>query len=295
MRNLIYISSFILIVSCSPKDTFNGSEVIVYVKSENGEKGLFKSDILGKWERKLVDRPGPNWNPQWNKGLDRLIYYSNDSKGKFQMKAFDPNTKSVQFFKNFGFDTPMISADGKGLFYTRLRDGSRHIWRSDLDGSNRSQLTIGLGLNGPFSLSPDGKKMAYVSNYSGKTELYVVDLNSLEIGQLTDNDMVEQYSTWSPDSKKIAFTMRKSEANSQPDIYIIDKDGSNLNQLTKTPYAELELSWSLSGEKIAFHGSTENDGEQIYTIDIADGKFTKITSGDYQYGEPTWVPDSQQN
>ncbi|MFY0592278.1 TolB family protein [Roseivirga sp.] len=293
MRFLTGLLIALFIVSCSKEQEFVGSEVLVYVKNQNDERGLYQSDILGKWERELLDGAGAEWNPQWNAGLQKMTFYHQEGNDQVLMKSFDTGTKQVKYFKNYGFSTPKLGPNGKKLFYTRLKSGSRHIWWSNIDGKNRRQLTIGVGLNGPFSIAPDGSKMAYVSNNTGTYELYVMDLNSLMIKQLTDNTSIEKFSSWSPKSDQIAFTMREDKANSKPDIYIINADGSGLAQISNTPYAETEVSWSLSGKKLAFHGITENDGDQIYTIDIADGKFTKITSGNDVHSEPTWIPERQ--
>ena len=291
MRFFVVFLLAVLFVSCSPEKIFEGNEAIVYVKNQNTERDLFQSDTLGKWERRLTTSDGASWFPQWNIGLDKLMFYAVDPQEKFLMKSLDLKTKEIKYFPNLGLATPSLSPNGDKVFYTRLKSGSRHIWWCDVDGKSKRQLTVGAGLNGPFAISVDSRKMAYISNNTGSNELYVMDLESLKIKQLTDNDMIEKDISWSPSGDQIAFTMRLNEANSKTDIYIIDVDGSGQYALTKTPYAEDKIAWSLSGRKMAFHASTENDGDQIYTIDLADGKFTKITSGNDYHTEPTWIPE----
>ena len=101
--------------------------------------------------------------------------------------------------------------------------------------------------------------------------------------------MIAKYLSWSPNGRQIAVTMKPNE-EAKEDIYVVDTESRCVSQITNTAYAEQEIAWSLSGEKIAFHGTTDNDGDQIYTINLMDGSFVKVTSGDLYHGEPCWIP-----
>lgn len=290
MRFTIFCALFFLFVSCSSKEELVVREALVYLTIHQDNFDLYQGDVLGKWERRLTYNIGRDWSPKWNAGLQRLVYYAEDTTDLVSVISMDLASKDAIPLLKVGLANAGISPDGKGVYYTKKDGESQHIWRCNLNGENHIQLTKGESLNHDFSVSPTGTHLSFVSNRSGAEELYLLDLMTREVVQLTDNEMIEEYSTWSPAGDQIAFTMRSAEKDSKEDIFIMNLDGSGLYQLTSTPYAERELAWSLSGKKIAFHGSTENDGDQIYTIDLADGKFTKITSGTDYRGEPTWIP-----
>lgn len=290
MRYTIFCGFFCLFISCSPKEALVVREALVYVTIHEENLDIYQGDILGKWERKLTDNPGRDWYPQWNPGLKRLIYYSKDITGKFSVLSMDLDSKEILPLSNSDLADFKLSPDGERIIYTEIDGQNQHIWSCDLGGENRIQITKGESYNSDFSVSPDGNSLLFISNRSGSNELYIIDLITLATIQLTKNQMVEKYTTWSPDGSQIAFTMRTEEEGSKEDIYIMNANGSQMYQFTSTHYGEQEIAWSLSGKKIAFHGSTENDGDQIYTIDLADGKFTKITSGTDYRGEPAWIP-----
>ena len=266
-------------------------ESLVYLKSKEGNFDLYQSDILGQWEERITTNSGWDWSPRWNSTLERLVYYTNDTLRNFAVVAMDLRSARVDTLPNGDLPDYQLTPDGKRIIYSLSEGGSQNIMWSELDGSAVEMLTDYDAYNGRFSVSPNGRWLAFISDRSGSNELYLLDLIEFEIKRLTYNEMIEKYSSWSPDSRQIAFTMRKKGEDTKEDIYLMNVDGTGLRQVTATPYAEQEIAWSLRGDKIAFHGTTVSDGDQIYTIDLKDGKFTKITSGNYYHGEPCWVPN----
>ena len=265
-------------------------EQVVYIKSAQGNFDIYQSDVLGKWEQRLTTNPGFDWQPNWNEAFGKMIYYSNDTSGNFSVLAKDLKTGDVDTLPMSHLPDFRLSPDGQHIFYTISDGAAKNIWKCDLDGNNRYQLTNTQGYNGRFSLSTDGKKMAFISDRTGTNQMYMMDLESRETEQISFFPLIAKYSSWSPDSQQIAICLAEPSEDPNWDIWLYNLQDKGLEQFTNTPYSEQEISWSLSGRKIAFHGTTENDGDQIYTIDIADGKFTKITSGDFYHGEPAWVP-----
>ena len=277
----------LLVWGCNSSDRVK--EQLVYLKNADGNFDLYQSDLLGQWEERLTINPGYDWQPYWNEGLGKMIYYSNDSTGNFWVLAKDMKTDEVDSLPMAYLPDFRLSPDGQSIFYTISEGSVKNIWKCDLDGNNRYQLTNTQGYNGRFSLSPDGNKMAFISDRSGSNQLFIMDFEDDAIEQISFFPLIAKYSSWSPDSNRIAICLAEATDNPKWDIWLYSLEDKRLDRFTNTPYSEQEIAWSLSGKKIAFHGTTENDGDQIYTIDIADGKFTKITSGDFYHGEPAWV------
>ncbi len=287
MRQILLLSLLITTLACDNSHRSN-VDSLVYLSSRDGNFDLYGIDHLGQWEKRLTTNEGWDWQPKWINGLNKLVYYTNDIERNFAVVALSFDNNQVDTLPNSHLLNFQLTPDGKQIIYTEKKDDHQSIWMCKLDGSEKIQLTNSQSYNGRFSVSPNGKQLLFISDRSGTNELYLLKIESRELQRLTNNDLVEKYSTWSPDGIKVAFTMRTNEEGSKEDIYILDLRTKDMIRLTDTPYAEQEIAWSIDGSKIAFHGTTD-DGDHIYTIDLADGKFTKVTSGDAYHGEPVWV------
>lgn len=274
--------------SCDFKKTSIGSfdQSLVYISDREGFN-LYQIDPLGQWEKQLTFDKGQEYNPRWNEGLQTIVYYSLNDDGDFRLKVLESD--AIDSLAFFGLNEVQLFPDAKSILFTVTEEGGKGIWMSSLDGEGMKELISSESYNGNISISPDGETIAFTSDRTGTIELFKFDLTTLELTRLTSNNFVEKFSSWSPNGERIAFSMRGSDDSAKEDIYIINVDGSDLQQLTKTPYAEQELAWSLDGKKIAFHATSIADGDQIYTINLEDGHFVKITSGDYYHGAPTWI------
>lgn len=288
MRHCLILILATVLWSCNHRSA-KEAESLVYLSNRDGNFDLYTNDILGQWEKRITTNQGWDWSPKWNEGRNQLIYYTNDTAQNFSVIAKSLKSDRIDTLPNSQFSNYQLSPDGQRILYTVKLGESQNIWSCSLDGTDQDSLTNDSFYNGRFSISPMGDQLLFISDRSGSNELYLLQMTNGKVTQLTDNEMVEKYNTWSPDGKQIAFTMRTNEEGSKEDIYILNLVNMELKRLTSTPYAEQEIAWSLNGDKIAFHGTTE-DGDHIYTIDILDGKFTKITSGDAYHGEPAWLP-----
>ena len=278
------------LLACKGEKGAKVNEKLVYLKSKDSNFDLYTIDILGQWEDRLTTNEGWDWSPKWNSGLEKLVYYTNDTARNFSVVAMDLENNTIDTLPNSQLLNFKLSPKGEHIYYNVDDSLGRSIWRCKLDGSEKEKLTKANGYNGRFEVNEQETKMTFISDRTSQNELFVMDLSTGESKRLTNDEMIEKYISWSPNGEQIAFTMATESDDPKWDIYTINADGSNLKRLTHTPYSEQEIAWSLSGEKIAFHGTTEADGDQIYTIDITDGKFTKITSGDFYHGEPAWIP-----
>ena len=290
MKFLLYGFAFLLLISCSnnkQQDVIN--ESLVYLKIKESNYDLYKSDVLGQWEQRLTTNRGWDWTPKWLPQLAQITYYSNDSSGDFSWLKMSLDGSEIDTLPSGQLLNPQLSPDAKWIYY-QIQDGDdQHLKRMRLDGSADEFLTSGAGYNGRVTFSIANDQIAFISNRTGNNQLFLMDIATRKVQQLTKGAMIAKYSSFSPQGNQLAVCLAEPSEDPIWDIYIIDLETGEQMQLTNTPYAEQEIAWSLSGEKIAFHGSSKADGDQIYTINLANGKFTKVTSGDYYHGEPTWV------
>ena len=292
------------------------------------------------WAR-ILESANPRTSPQWSPDGAYLVF----------TKAFDV----------FEGDTYVVSADGSSLMMISARQGggmevdyspsfspdgtrivystSRHPvegtgWRyfnietSALDGSQRQQLTAGLGHDSVPAWSPDGERIAFLKGGYRRNEdngIYTMARDG------TDQRLVMPFSletprrtrgpTWSPDGKKLAYVLltrqQRPNQNDRPvydrgeALYTVDVDGSNLTLIFTVEdrlqeSITTEPAWSPDSQRIAFvHAGTVNDGTALevalYTARADGSELTQILGPDDGLGPFTvfiwenavlsWSPD----
>jgi Tol biopolymer transport system component len=99
---------------------------------------------------------------------------------------------------------PDFSPDGAWVAYARLPE--RTLWRSRLDGSNATPLTVpGAGIHSPH-WSPDGKQIAYLAVSAPlQFKAYVVPAEGGAPQQLLPGAGEEGIPTWSRDGNFLVF------------------------------------------------------------------------------------------
>lgn len=281
-------TALFIFTACVPsgKDENGYAQNLVYCSDRNGFN-LYQIDELGQWEKQLTFEEGQEWHPKWNEGLQAIVYYAQNEDEEVKLKVLNQSDKDSLAL--IGLKDVQLFPDAGSILFTVKEETGKGIWMSNLTEGEMKEL-VSSDFNNEFaSISPDGKSIVFTSDRTGRTELFKLDVVTLALTQLTDNHSIEKYTSWSPDGQRIVFNMRDTTEGANEDLYIINTNGTGLEQLTNTPYAEHEMAWSLDGKKIAFHATSIADGDQIYSITLADGHFVKITSGNFYHGEPTWV------
>ena len=202
-----------------------------------------------------------------------------------------------------GGSYPAWHPDGQTISF--LYEGD--LWVTDLNGSNRQNLTNGrINLNScvPTSWSPDGRQIAYWGNSDQGYGVYAMGTNGgneqiVEAGWTRDGRV-----SWSPDGTSIAYSeMRQLDPPFKrfgSDIFVVNANGSTRVNLTVNPAPmNISASWSPDGKKIAYVASPKPflwlPPHNIHVMN-ADGSnpvmLTKEERWAYEWN-PTWSPDSR--
>jgi dipeptidyl aminopeptidase/acylaminoacyl peptidase len=142
--------------------------------------------------------------------------------------------------------------------------------------------------------SPDSKQIAYTcKKMTGKqyavstnSEIYIYNTDSKTTANITEGMMgYDVAPVFSPDGKKIAWqSMERDGYEADKNrLFILDFSTNTKTYATKDLDQNAEgLSWTSDSKSIYFISGVKGT-EEIYKLDIADGKLTRVTEGQHNY------------
>src|SRR5579883_3362677 len=249
--------------------TFGGQNAEAYF-SADGTKLIFQSnrdplkcDQIFIMNTDGTDRPP---KPDYSRGYVWAIYPSYD------IFIANPDGSDLkQLTKTPGYDAEaVISADGKKIVFTSVRNGDLDIYTMDADGSNVKQLTHELGYDGGPAFSPDGTMIVYRAHHP-KTAQEIKDYKDLLAQNLIRPTYLE--------------------------IWTMKSDGSDKRQITDLGAASFAPAFYPDGKRIIFSsnvGSTGGMGNfELYGVDLDGKNLERITFTDGFDGFPMFSPDGK--
>ncbi len=171
----------------------------LWIFPASGDKSQAKQITFGR--NLMTDATGVSWTP------DGKIVYATNAGGKWEIWKIDADgANQKQLTQNSaGNDScsqPMVSPDGRYIFFHAGRDGVSNIWRMDADGANATQLTDDGGFSP--SITPDGRFVIY-SRWTPSSTLWQVSIEGGKSEQFSKIDTAGLASV-SPDGKQMAFS-----------------------------------------------------------------------------------------
>ena len=144
----------------------------------------------------------------------------------------------------------------------------------DLKSGTSVQFTHGKQNDSKPYWSPDGKTLAFVSSRDKKTGVYLMPVTGGAERKLVEIEASIGALNWTPDGKKLVFAMRYQDSH-----FIKDE-----KQKTEPPvYRHVtRLFYRLDGL-----GFLPKDPFQIYALDIASAKLSKLTGGKRDNADPS--------
>jgi Tol biopolymer transport system component len=221
---------------------------------------------------------------------DRIVF-SRVTSGLWTINA--DGSGATQLTTEGNDHTPDVSPDGGTILFSSTNGGiESDIFTTDIDGSNRSQLTGASTAGGESfdpEFSPDGGRIVFHSDrgVGGTLQIWVMDADGSNPVQLTTSGN-NAWASWSPDGNQIAFV---SNRDGNFEIYVMDDDGANQTRLTNNSAAEFDPAFSPDGTKIVFDSNRNGPGYDVFIMDDDGTDQTRLTTNAANDFYPAWSPD----
>lgn len=243
-------------------------------------------------DKSIVKIPQPKGGsndvqPMW---VNNTVYFLSDRNGEFNLFSYDVSSKKIEQLTQFD-QFPIINADLGNNKIIFEQAGYLHTY--DINTKAVSKLTIGIStdllevreryVNGSryvrsAEISPSGKRAVF--DYRG--EIITVPESKGDPRNLTQSPgSHEKYPAWSPNGKHIAYF---SDSSGEYELHIKSQDGKgDLKKFTIPGTGFYAFTnWSPDSKKISF----SDNGRNLYILDIASKKVSKIANDEYYVPGP---------
>lgn len=257
---------------CCRNENFSWSTGRLLAISPDGKELAYVSIVNNQWNV-MVRKSGPQGSAtqrtfrsvyDFSWGVDNKLYFGDAvDYNRCQISSTDAHAGSImrQHTSNNVDSNPILSKDGKKIYYTRMDKSGASVWSYDL--SNGAITSCCRGYN-PYPIGDGSEEFICVRNSSfGTSELWQVNY---EKGQetliLTDKNRGFSNPCMSPNGEWILCQGNSKSSISKKnnlDIFVVKKDGTGFIQLTYHPADDCCPVWSEDGKYIYFISSRANE------------------------------------
>ena len=208
---------------------------------------------------------------------------------RFELQRYDQNTRQfLPYLGGISAGELDSTRDRQWLTYVRYPDHT--LWRSKVDGSERSQLTYPpLQVHLPH-WSPDGTQIAFMASQPGQPwKLYLVSSHGGTPQPLTKEQVNESDLTWMPDGKSLVYghmPWLQYASSSESGIEILDL---NSRQISPVPGSQGLFSPRASPDG-RYLAALSADSKKLMLYEFATRKWSQLAQATFAYDN--WSHDS---
>jgi Tol biopolymer transport system component len=146
-------------------------------------------------------------------------------------------------------DTPVFSADGRGVVYGSNQGGAWNLWYVEMNGRGARQLTTGPGPDSSPSMARDGA-IAFL-NSRRRTVLVLYELATGQSKKILSDTAIFWGPAFSPDGAEVAYS--RGEPDGSWHLWSVAKEGGSARQLTFGKVPEVYARYSPDGGEIYYN------------------------------------------
>lgn len=229
----------------------------------------------------------PVWSPD-----DRKIAFVITENEKPHIMLV--NSDGTNMFRlTDGFE-PVWSPNGRQIVFVSGQmlkgQGSRHVYRIDVDGKNILDLTSSIE---DLTFSPiwvaERNRILFLVDKVNTSSFYEVGIDGSGLMEISKGLNVSTNLALLSGGKQIAFCL----AGKDRGLYRMNIDGTNLTRIIRDPVNCYSLAWSTNDQMIVFQGiilSSNHSGAEIYIVQFDGTGLRRLTNNISQDMFPTWQP-----
>ena len=160
-----------------------------------------------------------------------------------------PARRAIEEPGSVSSDSPVFTADGRGIVHASNRGGATNIWFLPIAGGPPVRLTTGPGPDESPTVSTDGAVAFVNSRWRNTLEVHDVGAGTSRV--LVTHSPYLWGPAVSPDGREIAFS--RSEVDGSWHIWTVGADGGAARRLTSGDAGEVYPRYSRDGRTILFH------------------------------------------
>jgi serine/threonine protein kinase/Tol biopolymer transport system component len=216
----------------------------------------------------------------------KLFVVGSQPRGELQRYDFKSH-QFASYLPGISAEGLDFSRDGQWVAYVAYPEGS--LWRSSVDGTQRTQLTFPPMRAFLPRWAPDGKRIAFAGAVPGRpSNIYLISAEGGSPEQLTNGQLDQGDVSWSADGGRLAFGYTSFFSDSDNSvIHLLDL---RTHQTSVLPGSKGLISprWSPDGRYIA---AIPAGLESLFLFDFTTQKWTELAK--HSMGYPSWSRDSK--
>jgi Tol biopolymer transport system component len=259
-----------------------------------GAEDIFVGDERTPFWRKPAQEParltaGPMYfaSPVPSKDGKKLFVIGVQPRG--EAARYDPKSgELVPYLGGISAGEFAYSANGQWITYVSYPDFS--LWRCNLDGSDKVQLTFAPMRTALPHWSPDSKTIAFTGSSPGKPwKTFLISADGGSAEQITTpEDVTETDPTWSPEGL-LAFCWNDQLHPKNMKLQLYDPKTRKVSEIP-TSQPVFAPRWSPDGKQMAVISYTNDDP---MLLDMETKALRTVVTGHGSIGYLAWSHDSQ--
>lgn len=202
---------------------------------------------------------------------------------------------------------PAISPDGNQIVFSYKGD----LYKVAATGGTARALTLHQAHDYKPVWSKDGKQIAFASNRYGNFDVYVMSAEGGKPSRLTFHSSDDFPSDFTKDNDAVLFSSlrlddvknRMFPSGRMAELYQVPTKGGRVKQILTIPAADAK--YSKDGKMIVYHDKKGYEDEfrkhhtssvtrDIWTYNISDNNYTKVTTFNGEDRNPVFSPDGKE-